>query len=214
LAEETGLIVPLGRWVIREACRQAREWQTRYPDAEGMKVSVNLSAKQLQHHDLVLEVDEALTRSGLNSASLVLEITESVLMSDVDVARERIRDLKRLGVQVAIDDFGTGYSSLSYLRRFDLDVLKIDRYFIEGVHFASEEAALVRAIIDLGKSLHMQVVAEGVEVVEQLTELQALECDLAQGYLFSRPQAPDEMERWLAQRAGTLRSAPASAVQH
>jgi diguanylate cyclase (GGDEF)-like protein len=213
LAEETGLIVPLGRWVIREACRRAREWQTTFPDAEGMKVSVNLSAKQLQHRDLVLEVDEALTRSGLNPASLVLEITESVLMSDVDVARERIRDLKRLGVQVAIDDFGTGYSSLSYLRRFDLDVLKIDRYFIEGVHFASEEAALVRAIIDLGKSLHMQVVAEGVEVVEQLTELQALECDLAQGYLFSRPQAPDEMERWLAQRAGAPHSATPSAVQ-
>jgi diguanylate cyclase (GGDEF)-like protein len=203
LAEETGLIVPLGRWVIREACRQAREWQTRYADAEEMKVSVNLSAKQLQHLDLVAEVEEAIVRSGLNPASLILEITESVLMSDVDVARQRIRDLKRLGVQVAIDDFGTGYSSLSYLRRFDLDVLKIDRYFIEGVHFASEEAALVRAIIDLGKSLHMQVVAEGVEVVEQLTELQALGCDLAQGYLFSRPQEPIEVEQWLAQRAQT-----------
>jgi diguanylate cyclase (GGDEF)-like protein len=201
LAEETGLIVPLGRWVMREACRQAREWQTRYADET--KVSVNLSAKQLQHPDLVVEVEEAIVRSGLNPASLILEITESVLMSDVDVARQRIRDLKRLGVQVAIDDFGTGYSSLSYLRRFDLDVLKIDRYFIEGVHFASEESALVRAIIDLGKSLHMQVIAEGVEVVEQLTELRALECDLAQGYLFSRPQEPIEVEQWLAQRAQT-----------
>jgi diguanylate cyclase (GGDEF)-like protein len=201
LAEETGLIVPLGRWVMREACRQAREWQTKYADE--MKVSVNLSAKQLQHPDLVVEVEEAIVRSGLNPASLILEITESVLMSDVDVARQRIRDLKRLGVQVAIDDFGTGYSSLSYLRRFDLDFLKIDRSFIEGVHFASEEAALVRAIIDLGKSLHMQVIAEGVEVVEQLTELRALECDLAQGYLFSRPQEPIEVEQWLAQRAQT-----------
>src|ERR671918_486831 len=201
LAEETGLIVPLGRWVIREACRQAHEWQTAYPDARAMKISVNLSAKQLQHHDLVLDVEEALVRSGLNPASLVLEITESVLMSDVNVARERIRYLKRLGVKIAIDDFGTGYSSLSYLRRFDLDVLKIDRYFIEGVQFASEEAALVRAIIDLGKILRMQVVAEGFELVEQLTNLQALDCALAQGYFFSQPQGPGEMERWLARNA-------------
>jgi diguanylate cyclase (GGDEF)-like protein len=197
LAEDTGLIIPIGRWVLEEACRQAREWQTGYAGVADTKVSVNLSAKQLQDPSLPADVAHALEASGLDAHSLVLEITESVVMSDHETASHQIRKLKRLGVQIAIDDFGTGYSSLSYLRRFDLDVLKIDRYFIEGISLGSEEAALVRAIIELGKALRMEVVAEGVEVEDQLTELRALDCDLAQGYLFSRPLAPEEMEAWI-----------------
>jgi diguanylate cyclase (GGDEF)-like protein len=186
LAEETGLIVPIGRWVLQEATRQAASWQNRSPLGR-LRMSVNVSVRQFQHPDLVGDVAEALQRSGLDASLLTVEITESLFAQDTDETSRKIALLKDLGVRLALDDFGTGYSSLSYLRRFPIDTLKIDKSFIDGVTTSAEGHAVVAAITQLGQTLHLEVVAEGLETAEQVAALAALECPLGQGYHFSKP---------------------------
>jgi diguanylate cyclase (GGDEF)-like protein len=193
-AESSGLIVPIGRWVLREACQQVRRWQTAYAGAERLSISINLSARQLQDACIVDDVADALAASGLEPSALVLEITETLLMQDVEATVQRLRQLKALGVRLAIDDFGTGYSSLSYLRRFPVDVLKIDRSFVSGVGDGSEDAVLTEAIVMLAHTLRLKVVAEGIEEPEQLAFLRRLACDLGQGYYFARPLPVSELE--------------------
>ena len=196
LAEDTGLIVPLGRWVLDEACRQARAWAEEHADPP--VVAVNLSARQFQHPDLVEDVAEALLRSGLSPRLLELELTESAVMADPEAAVATLRQLKGLGTGLAIDDFGTGYSSLGYLRRFPLDLLKIDKAFVAGLGRIAEDAAIVEAVVGLAHTLGLRVVAEGVETADQAARLRGLGCELAQGYLFGKPVTPEELGALLA----------------
>jgi diguanylate cyclase (GGDEF)-like protein len=189
LAEESGLILPLGRWVLLEACRQLAEWR-----ADGrpeLQVTVNLSARQFSDPGLIDVVAEALARADLPAEALWLEITESVLMEEVEATAETLVALKRLGVHLAVDDFGTGYSSLSYLKRFPVDLLKIDRSFIDGLGTDPEDGAIVLAIVSLAQALRLEVVAEGVEHFHQLEALHRLGCDAVQGYLLARPAPAD-----------------------
>jgi len=194
IAEDNGLIVSIGSWVLREALEQAAQWQRATPARRDLHVTVNLSARQLQDPGLPFAVGTALEELVLDPASLTLEITESVLMSDSDVSLARLLDLKFLGVRLAIDDFGTGYSSLAYLQRFPLDVLKIDKAFVDGVARGPEDAALAAAIVRLGHSLHLQTVAEGVESADQVPHLRRLGCEQAQGFLFARPLVAEQIE--------------------
>jgi Amt family ammonium transporter len=187
LAEETGLIVPLGRFVISEACRQMRAWQREMPAAAGLSVSVNVSCRQFVKNGLVEHVGQVLAETGLDPACLKLEITESVLMHDARHTARELGRLKALGVKIAIDDFGTGYSSLSYLRQLPIDHLKIDRSFISGRDCDGESQEIVKSIIALARSLGLTVIAEGVEREEQLERLRLAACDNAQGFMFSRP---------------------------
>ncbi|HUH08326.1 MAG TPA: EAL domain-containing protein [Egibacteraceae bacterium] len=196
LAEETGLIVPLGNWVLREACRQAVRWQETFPE-QTLMFSVNLSARQLDQPDLVDVVASALQDAGLQPDRLCLELTESVLMEEAEVTVQTLHRLKELGVRLAVDDFGTGYSSLLYLKRFPVDVLKIDRSFIAGLGQDAEDSTIVRAVVSLAHAMGLQAIAEGVETIEQLNELRVLRCDLAQGFHWSRPLPPSELLEWL-----------------
>jgi diguanylate cyclase (GGDEF)-like protein len=188
IAEETGLIVPLGEWVLGEACRQIQTWRTQYPQLSHLGVSVNLSGRQIAQSDVVSVVANVLADTGLPPGRLVLEITESVLMADAEYAITVLRGLKDLGVRLSVDDFGTGYSSLSYLKRFPVDILKIDRSFVDGLGVDDEDSAIVQATINLAHSLGLTTVAEGTETPGQVRALTELGCDKAQGYLFSRPQ--------------------------
>ncbi|HEY7879004.1 MAG TPA: EAL domain-containing protein [Gemmatimonadaceae bacterium] len=203
LAEETGLIVPLGRWVIREACKQGALWRSQSPLDESPTVTVNLSGRQFQHEALVSDIAAALAESGLEPVRLVLEITESVIMRDVEVTLARLLELKALGVRLAIDDFGTGYSSLSSLRRFPIDVLKIDKAFVDNITLGGNDAALARTIIALGDMLSLRTVAEGIEDAQQHRTLQELGCELGQGYLFAKPLPSDQIATMLALRGST-----------
>jgi EAL domain-containing protein (putative c-di-GMP-specific phosphodiesterase class I) len=187
IAEENGLIVPVGRWVLREACRQLRAWQVAAPDLCDLVMSVNLSAKQLNDPELVSQIDEILHDVGLAPRCLKLELTESTVMTDVATTAGRLRDLKALGLSLAIDDFGTGYSSLSYLKRLPLDTLKVDRSFVDGLGTDPQDTAIVRTVIALAKSLHLETTGEGIETVEQADHLRDLGCDRGQGFLFARP---------------------------
>ena len=209
LAEETGLIIPIGRWVLREACRQGVLLHERFPRTPPLTVSVNLSVKQLQSESIIADVLEALETTGLPPESLVLEITETVVMVDTEMAVDRLRDLKTLGVQLAMDDFGTGYSSLSYLSRFPIDILKMDRSFLAPEH---EESGLAAAIVGLGNSLNLNVVAEGIELPEQIASLQDLGCELGQGFLFARPMDYDALSEYL--RCGGEPAAALGARSH
>ncbi len=191
-AEETGLIVPMGMWVLDEACRQTVAWREEYPQATDLWVSVNLSTRQLLEPDLVEQVRAVLERRGLDPSALVLEITEGSLLQGVAETIEKLRGLKSLGIRLAIDDFGTGSSSLGHLRQFPIDVLKIDKSFVDAVATSgSEGPALVRAIVDLANTLQLQTVAEGIEELDQLTELRSAGCVSGQGFLFARPLQPD-----------------------
>uniref|UniRef100_UPI0035AFD0B5 sensor domain-containing protein n=1 Tax=Hylemonella sp. TaxID=2066020 RepID=UPI0035AFD0B5 len=198
VAEESGLIVPIGAWVIEEACRQAMVWRRAgLPD---LVMAVNLSAAQFRRSGIEDTVAQALQRSGLVPALLELELTESILLQDVEQVLATVQRLKQLGVQLAIDDFGTGYSSLSYLKRFDIDKLKIDQSFIRDLASDPDDAAIVRAIIQMAHSLGLRAIAEGVESAELLQQLRGFGCDEAQGYLYARPMPAAETERYLAQR--------------
>jgi len=189
LAEESGLILPLGRWVLGEACRQLADW--RAAGRPNLRVTVNLSARQFADPDLIAAVAEALARAQLPPDALWLEITESVLMEEVKATADTLLALKRLGVHLAVDDFGTGYSSLSYLKRFPVDMLKIDRSFIDGLGTDPEDGAIVLAIVSLAQALRLGVVAEGVEYFHQLEVLHRLGCDGVQGFLLAQPGAAD-----------------------
>jgi EAL domain-containing protein (putative c-di-GMP-specific phosphodiesterase class I) len=186
LAEETDLIVPLGAWVLGEACRHAAAWHEAPGDPDRY-VSVNVSGMQLQRPQFVAEVREALAASGLPAHRLMLEVTESSVLEDTTTNARRLQALRDLGVRLAIDDFGTGHSAMDYLRRFRMDVLKIDRSFIDGVDTPSEQSALVDAILGRARALGLQVIAEGIELDPQLAHLRRLECPLGQGFLFARP---------------------------
>ncbi|HWI60235.1 MAG TPA: EAL domain-containing protein, partial [Symbiobacteriaceae bacterium] len=200
LAEDTGLIVPLGRWVLREACHQVAAWQEELPRTAPLLLSVNLSAKQLLTGDeLVTDVKAILQESGLAPGSLTLEITETVLMRGTSDIVETLNGLKQLGVRLAIDDFGTGYSSLGYLRGFPVDMVKIDRTFVDVAGRGFRETALVRGIIDLSRALGLTTVAEGIERVDQADELQSLGCPLGQGFYFCRPGSAEDVAGWLRQ---------------
>lgn len=190
LAEETGLIVPIGEWVLTDACRQAQAWREAMPKQPEVWVSVNLSARQV--HDPTFDdmVARVLRDSGLPPAQLVLEITEGVVLRDADVALDRLGSLRQLGVRLAIDDFGTGYASLAYLSTFPVDILKIDQSFVDRIGRSRDARALAKAIVDLGRSLRLTTVAEGVETMEQADLLTRFGCDLAQGFLFSPPVSP------------------------
>jgi diguanylate cyclase (GGDEF)-like protein/PAS domain S-box-containing protein len=201
VAEETGLIVPIGMWVVEQACRQAQRWQAIRPDGEPMFVSVNLSGRQLDTSALIDNVANVLHRTGLEPNLLGLEITESVVMRDPEVSTTLLRALKDLGVRLAVDDFGTGYSSLAYLRRFPVELLKVDRAFVDGLDSQSgdvEDRAIVAAVVSLAHTLGMQAIAEGVETAEQLSELRALGCDMAQGFFIARPLNPHALDELLA----------------
>jgi diguanylate cyclase (GGDEF)-like protein/PAS domain S-box-containing protein len=187
VAEETGLIIPLGQWVLGEACRQMREWQKAQKLDGSVTMSVNLSSRQFSQADLIEQVSQALRETNLRAANLKLEITESMVMENFDTAIDMLAQLRNLGVGLSIDDFGTGYSSLSYLHRFPIDTLKIDRSFVTQMTDNTENAEIVRTIVTLARSLDMNVIAEGVETREQLRQLRGLGCDYGQGYLFSKP---------------------------
>jgi diguanylate cyclase (GGDEF)-like protein len=197
LAEETGLIVPIGTLVLREACRRTQHWQAERAADQPLIVRVNVSARQLAHDDLPAVVADALQDAAMEPSHLCLEVTESVLIEDPESSIKTLAALRRLGVKIAVDDFGTGYSSLEYLRRFPVDCVKIDRSFVRGLPHSSEDVAIVNAVIELGHALSLSVTAEGVETSEQLGNLQNAGCDTAQGFLFSRPEHPDVVERLL-----------------
>ena len=201
LAEETGLIVPIGRWVLQQACRQGAILHDRFPRTQPLTISVNLSVKQLQSETLVDDVRDALESSGLPPSALVLEITETVMMADAELAIKRLHELKSLGVLLAMDDFGTGYSSLSYLSRFPVDILKMDRSFLSSDH---DESSLAAAIVALGNSLRLDVVAEGIEQPEQIAALRGLGCELGQGFLFARPMTHEALVAYLDSGEGAV----------
>jgi diguanylate cyclase (GGDEF)-like protein len=209
LAEETGLIVPLGRWVLETACRQAAEWRDARPDAPPV-MSVNLSARQFMQTDLAEDVAGILAETGLDAASLELEITESVVMDQSEAGIRTLRRLRAMGVRLVLDDFGTGYSSLSYLKHLPLDTIKIDRSFVAGLD-GSADRSIVEAVIALAHGLGIGVVAEGIETIEQQQLLLALGCDLGQGYLFSRPVPRIEAARLLQPRRPGRRKAARAA---
>jgi EAL domain-containing protein (putative c-di-GMP-specific phosphodiesterase class I) len=187
LAEETDLIHPLGKWVLEESCRQAREWQVLYPHVADLVMSVNISTKQFQQPQLVDDLARILHETGLAARHLQLEITESVVTQDIELATRVLQELKDLGVQLGIDDFGKGYSFLTSLKEFPLDDLKIDRSFVEDIGKSAEDAAIAKLVIDLAHVVGMQAVGEGVETSDQLRQLQQMGCDFAQGYYFYRP---------------------------
>jgi diguanylate cyclase (GGDEF)-like protein/PAS domain S-box-containing protein len=193
VAEESGLIIPIGAWVLEEACHQLQDWQRPGQSGSHGSVEVNLSARQIDDPRIVRTVEQILSRTGLAPGHLTLEITESALMRNAASALSVLAALKELGVQLAIDDFGTGYSSLTYLQRFPLDILKVDRSFVEELGVSVEGEEIVSAVISLAHALGLRVVAEGVETTLQLEVLQAFECDLAQGYLFSKPLPASEI---------------------
>jgi EAL domain-containing protein (putative c-di-GMP-specific phosphodiesterase class I) len=208
IAEETGQIVGLGRYVLDTACQQARAWQ-QLPGLAHLSLNVNVSASQLHAADIVSDVARALERSGLTPHSLVIEVTESVMADPEAVAR--VHEIKALGVRIALDDFGTGYSSLSYLQNLPIDVLKIDKSFIDDIDRRADRAVLAGTIVRLGRSLGLLTVAEGVERTDQLRTLESVGCDLVQGYLFSRPQPPEQVEQRLLALAGPDAARPVQA---
>jgi len=200
LAEETGLILPIGRWVLEEACRQMRVWQQRCLRAVPLMLNVNLSVRQLEHPGLVEEVTHALSLADLAGSSLNLEITESAMMGNAASTMHKLRQLEDLQIRLAIDDFGTGYSSLAYLKRFPINILKIDRSFVAGLGRDPHDTAIVRSIISLAKALNLAVTAEGIETAEQLARLRALGCEQGQGFYLGRPMPEPSAGALLATR--------------
>jgi EAL domain-containing protein (putative c-di-GMP-specific phosphodiesterase class I) len=200
IAEETGLIVPIGAWVLREACRQNRAWQDEALPA--MRIAANVSSVELRSKGFVDGVRAILNETGLAPSCLELELTETFLTQNATSTARVFEALKEMAVQLALDDFGTGYSSLSYLKRFPIDTLKIDQSFVRDIAVDEDDASIVSAVISMGKSLHMRVVAEGIETLEQLTFLRQQGCPEGQGYYFNRPMTADEFAQLLGRRDG------------
>jgi len=186
MAEDTGLIVPIGTWVLHQACRQLRTWDQEFPAAGDLAVNVNLSARQCTHPDLLQEVRRILDETGMRPSRLKLEITEGVILEQSDVVGNVLRELRTLGVQLGLDDFGMGYSALSYLQNFPFQTIKIDRAFVSGMESGSN-TEIIRAIVALAAGLSMDVTAEGIETAEQADRLQQLSCEFGQGYYFDKP---------------------------
>jgi EAL domain-containing protein (putative c-di-GMP-specific phosphodiesterase class I)/CheY-like chemotaxis protein len=208
VAEETGLIVPIGAWVLEEACRQLRAWHS--AGAGPLTMAVNLSARQMNEPDLLADFSDILVRTGVDPAEMCLEVTESVLVQDSSEAIRVLEALRGLGFKLAIDDFGTGYSSLAQVRRFPIDVLKIDRSFVSDLGDGAESTAIVATVVQLARALHLETVAEGVETAEQRGHLEALGCGLAQGFYWSQPLTPAAVEPWLSRaRAVSVPTGPA-----
>jgi EAL domain-containing protein (putative c-di-GMP-specific phosphodiesterase class I) len=199
LAEETGLILPIGEWVLRTACAQSKAWQDEGFDP--LQVSVNLSPRQFKQPNLLEVITGIINDTKIDSNYLELEVTESSLMQNTEAAVETLGELKKLGVKISIDDFGTGYSSLGYLKRLPLDVLKIDKSFVQDVTGNPEDAAIVMTIISLAHNLNLKVIAEGVEIEEQLKFLQLLRCDEWQGYLYSKPVSSEAFRELLMENS-------------
>ena len=204
LAEETGVIVPLGLWILEAACEQMCEWQRTVPHGERLNMSVNVSIRQLQEHDFAKSVEEVLRRTRLPAGTLTLEITEGLLRGDQDTILAQLEQLKALGLRIAVDDFGTGYSSLSHLRHYPIDILKIDRSFVAGLSGDAGNAELVRGIVNLGESLHLEVVVEGIEEADQARGLRKIGVRLAQGFLFSAPLPAGEVRDLLERDAAPV----------
>jgi diguanylate cyclase (GGDEF)-like protein len=208
LLEETGLITDVGRWVLAEACRQAAAWGR---DGHPVKMAVNVSARQLDSDQLIADIEAAVDEAQLDAEALTIEITETTLMRNVEDTARRLIRIKELGVRIAIDDFGTGYSSLAHLQKFPVDALKIDRSFISGLKHNKEGETLIHTLVQLGKALSIETFAEGIEEDEELTLLQAEDCDSGQGFLFSRPLDPDDAEIFLSAWSARLQGGePAS----
>ncbi|HEX5883366.1 MAG TPA: EAL domain-containing protein, partial [Pyrinomonadaceae bacterium] len=199
LAEESGIIISLGDWILRTACAQNKAWQD--AGLTPMRLSVNFSARQFQQPTFIADINQILKDTNLDPRWLELELTESSIMKDPEEAIEKLHELKLMGIKVAIDDFGTGYSSLNYLKRFPIDTLKIDKSFVSDVCKDPHDTSIVRAIINLGHALDLTVIAEGVETKEQLQYLSALECDVVQGFLFSKALSTRAFEELLIEQA-------------
>ncbi len=197
IAEETGLIVPMGNWILREACEQIVKLQQHFPELPHLQISVNISSRQLHDQCLMETLDQILADTQIDPRNLKLEITESLLMDNLALATEVLVEFRRRDIQISLDDFGTGYSSLSYLHRFPINTLKIDRSFIMSMEPDNENSAIVRTILTLAHTLGLNVIAEGVETESQLTQLRLLGCELGQGYYFSPPIAPAKLINFL-----------------
>jgi diguanylate cyclase (GGDEF)-like protein len=197
LAEETGLIHTLGEWILRESCRQLKQWQIKYQASPPLTMSTNVSGRQFLKYNFADMLIGILHDSGVDPNLLAIEITESIIMEDLDIAVLAMKKLRDIGVQIHIDDFGTGYSSLSYLNKFPVTALKIDRSFISKMSVSEENREIVRAIISLAQNLNLKVIAEGIEEPSQLSEISAMECNFAQGYYFSEPMAASDIDIWM-----------------
>ena len=208
ILEDSGMITDVGRWVLEEACRQGARWRSL---GYQLHVSVNVSARQLETDQLIEDIRQALDVSGFDARSLIVEITETSIMRNVSAVVPRLAALKETGVRIAIDDFGTGYSSLAYLQQFPVDILKIDRSFISTMADSPESGALVRTLVQLGKTLGLETLAEGIEETEQRSQLEREQCDSGQGYLFARPLDADAIEVFLADRSGAAADASVAA---
>jgi EAL domain-containing protein (putative c-di-GMP-specific phosphodiesterase class I) len=200
IAEETGFIIPLGEWVLREACRQLHLWHQTFPDQGQLIISVNLASKQLRQPELVSVIDSILAEMGLKGQFLKLELTESMLIDDIERVLQTLHSIRVRGIQLSIDDFGTGYSSLSYLPRFPINALKIDRSFTSRMVSDPENLEIVRAIISLAKSINIEVIAEGIETSAEITQLQQLGCGFGQGYWFSKPLGSEAAAQLIAEQ--------------
>lgn len=200
MAEETGLIIPLGWWIVEEACSQLQRWKDSFPQQRSILMSINLSIRQFAEPDLTKRLEVMVRDTGVDPTGIAFEITESVLIENPEAVAPQLEQLRSAGFQLHLDDFGTGYSSLSYLHRFPIDTLKIDRSFVSRMRPEGKEADIIQAIIQLAGNLGMQVTAEGVETTEQLDRLRGMECGCVQGYLLSRPVPPTEIEELLRSR--------------
>jgi EAL domain-containing protein (putative c-di-GMP-specific phosphodiesterase class I) len=198
LAEETGLILSIGEWVLRESCSQVFAWQRQYSMDPPLTLSVNISGKQLSQSDLVERISEILRETGLEAGCLALEITESMIMKDPEAATAIMVQLRDLGIHIHIDDFGTGYSSLSYIHRFPVNALKIDRSFVEKMFANTENMEIIKTIISLAHNLELDLIVEGLELSEQLAHIKELKCGFGQGFLFSKPMEVMTIDNLLA----------------